>query len=142
MDKFEKHKNRMASKMLDKIEKLKNRQQSSNAGYQLIDPAYNVREGTIKYGKGVTLNHLLAMTKVSWMLKRRNIKHYTELIFKKECGIGRADIFCPTTMVCFEILQSEDLSKFKDIKLANYPAGLEIIPLKAEDVLKEGFKID
>ena len=119
-----------------------NRANSKMSGYQLIDSAYNVREGTIKYGKGVTLNHLLAMTKVSWMLKRRNIKHYTELIFKKECGIGRADIFIPQEMKVIEILSSESISKFKDIKLANYPVGLEIIPLKAEDVLKEGFKID
>jgi len=126
---------------IEYAEKRKNRADSKMSGYQLIDHAYNVREGTIKYGKGVTLNHLLAMAKVSWMLKRLNKRHYTELIFKKELGVGRADIFVVNDLIVYEILCSESISKFKEIKLQNYPAGLEIIPLKAEDVLKEDFKL-
>ena len=142
MNKYDKYKARMEWKRAEQIDKLKNRALSKQSGYALIDHSYNVKEGIIKFSKGVTLEHLLAMTKVCYYLKRHNIKFYTELIFKKEYGIGRADIFIPDKMICVEILGSESISKFKDIKLENYPLGLDIIPLQAIDVLQNDFSLN
>ena len=98
--------------------------------YKLIpyEPRWNIHN---------TPTHELAKGKVSFMLKQQNRLCYCEVIFKEFIG-GRCDILIPDEETIIEILHSETLTDFKG-KCGYYPEGYTIIPLKADDVLKEDF---
>ena len=116
--------------------RMKNRQLSKRVGYDLMDKSYNVREGVNKQSRQRTTTHETAKGKVQHLCMLLRYKSYTEIIFID--GQGIADVFIPEIMRVYEILESETDKKFTE-KIKKYPPGLEIIPLKAEDVLKDDF---
>ena len=118
------------------FERMKNRQHSLRKGYDLIDKSYNVREGHCKLSKHRSVLHEQAKEKVQHLAMKAGYKSYSEVIFVNNMGI--ADNFLPEIPRVYEILDSESMAEFKE-KIKKYPEGLEIIPLKAEDILKEDF---
>lgn len=116
-------------------ERHKNRQLSKRAGYDLMDKSYNVREGHCKLSRHRTTIHETAKSKVQHLCMLLGYKSYSEVILINGSIL---DVFIPEIMRDYEILESETLKEFNE-KIKKYPGELEIIPLKAEDVLKDDF---
>ena len=133
---YEKRKKRHIEAGKRAFERMKNRQLSKRTGYDLIDKSYNVREGHNKLSKHRTNLHEQAKNKVMLLAMKAGYKAYSEVIFTD--GRGIADVYLPEVLKVYEILDSESMIQFKE-KIKKYPGELEIIPLKAKDVLNEGF---
>ncbi len=115
------------------FERMKNRQLSKNKWKSYIDSIrYKLIPYEPRWNTHNTSTHELAKAKVSLMLKKAGRFCYCEVIFKSCIG-GRCDILLPYENTIMEIMHTE-----KEVK-GYYPDDFTIIPLKAEDVLKEGF---
>lgn len=101
----------------------------------LFDKSYNLKEGTIKINASNTLEHELAKSKLSILLKKQGKKFWTETIFLTK---GRADIVTETTI--YEILHSEtkeNILKKKDY----YPYELILEAFTTKEILSKDFTI-
>ena len=116
-----------------------NKKKGDNYGYKLMDGSYNLKEGVVKISAANTLDHEMAKCKICWLLNSQRIKFFTEVIFKNHKG--RADIFCPQTQVAYEVLHTESIAKFNEVKIKNYPEMIEVIPLKSKDILSKEFEM-
>jgi len=103
-----------------------------NAGYKLLDNAYNVKTNVIKISVGNTLQHEMAKCKKAYELISDGKTIVTEAIFKNG---GRADIFNLTDLQVFEILHSETMAEALR-KESYYPEELEIFYFTTEEVLE------
>ena len=103
------------------------KQHINQVAYKLIpnEPRINVHN---------TLEHELAKCIWCYNLKKAGKICYCELILKNG---GRLDLFIPELETGYEFLCSETIEQFNK-KRTKYPEEWNIIPLKVDEVIKDG----
>ncbi len=105
---------------------------------QLLDGKYNLKPNVVKMSCANTMNHELAKAKLMYMLMKEGNQVYSEAIFTN--NQGRADLYIPSRLEVYEVLESETLKKFEN-KKSKYPKEVTIFGIRAKDILKKDFAL-
>lgn len=92
----------------------------------------------IRINSNNSIEHESMKFNICYHLSKNNHNFMTEAIFNEQIGI--ADIIDLNSLVIYEIVNTESKQSLKD-KVNKYPDIFEVIPLKAEEVLKEAFTL-
>jgi len=100
---------------------------------EYCSPRFRLDKNSVRINVHNKLPHEIGKLTKSYELISEGYEVYTEVVFKNGC---RADIFVPEKLAVYEILNSETEKEALE-KTENYPEGLEIFTIKAEDLIKE-----
>ena len=136
LDQYEKMKKKAEEARNRAWDRKQNRLKSKNAWKQYIDSAYKLIPYEPRWNIHNSDTHELAKGRIALLAKRGGRLCYCEVILK---GMkGRPDCFFPHEEMIIEVLETETVERFRQ-KEGYYPEGWLIVPLRAKEVLKEGF---
>jgi len=110
-----------------------NKQERINQTLKLLSNSYRLDKNSIRVNSHNNLTHELAKFLKCFELIKEGNEIYTEAIFRNG---KRCDILIPFRMQVIEILDTETEKKALE-KIKKYPEQLDIICVKAKDIIKE-----
>ncbi len=111
---------------------MNNIQRIRNNCLRFLDKSFNIKVNVVKINVNNTLEHEVAKFIKCYELIKDKKQIITESIFKEG---GRADVLCLDDMRVFEIMHTES-EKEALSKVDKYPSLVDIVFLKAKDILK------
>lgn len=100
----------------------------------LLDHSFNTKENVMKFGNNETFEHALAKFLLCWEFHSSGQTFICEAIFKNK---KRADIFCLSDGIAYEILHTESKQRFEQ-KRNTYPTPVQ--GFDAESLIKINLK--